>query len=56
MSNKNKGEIMEPDYKSMYFALFNKITDVMRQLEKIQQAAEEIYIQTSDKADDDRRD
>lgn len=32
------------DYQKMYFTLFNKITDVIRELEEVQQVAEEIYI------------
>lgn len=33
-----------PDYKNMYFSLFNKITDVINDLVEIQQMTEEIYI------------
>ncbi len=32
------------DYKKMYYELFNKITDVIENLKKIQQEAEEIYL------------
>ena len=32
------------DYKKMYFYLFNKITDISRQLEEIQLAREAMYI------------
>ncbi len=38
------------DYKKMYYELFNKITDVIENLKKIQQEAEEIYLSaTADK-------
>ncbi len=38
------------DYKKMYYELFNKITDVIETLKKIQQEAEEIYLSaTADK-------
>ncbi len=32
------------DYKEMYLLLFNKITETIECLEKIQQQAEEMYI------------
>ncbi len=32
------------DYKKMYYELFNKITDVIENLKRIQQEAEEIYL------------
>ncbi|WP_313529150.1 hypothetical protein [Anaerotignum sp.] len=32
------------DYKDMYFLLLNKITDVIQDLQEIQQQAEEMYI------------
>ena len=32
------------DYRKMYFTLFNKITDVIGELEEAQQLAEEMYI------------
>ena len=38
------------DYKKMYYELFNKITDVIENLKKIQEEAEEIYLSaTADK-------
>ena len=37
-----------PDYKEMYFELFNKLTDVIEELKAIQQEMEEKYI-ASDK-------
>lgn len=32
------------DYKEMYFLLFNKITDIIENLQEIQQQVEEMYI------------
>ena len=32
------------DYKKLYYELFNKITDIIEELEKIQQDTEERYI------------
>lgn len=31
------------DYKNMYFVLFNKITDTIKELQEVQQQTEEIY-------------
>jgi hypothetical protein len=33
-----------PDYKGMYYILFNKITDTVNQLTQVQQEVEEMYI------------
>ncbi|MGI5985560.1 MAG: hypothetical protein ACOX7O_06865 [Oscillospiraceae bacterium] len=33
-----------PDYKKMYYVLFNKITDVIGELQVAQQRTEEMYI------------
>ncbi len=33
------------DYKEMYFKLFNKISDVIEDLQEIQNQAEEMYIE-----------
>lgn len=33
-----------PNYKEMYYVLFNKITDIIGDLQEIQQQAEEIYL------------
>lgn len=33
-----------PDYKEMYFKLFNKLTDVIDELKDIQLEMEEMYI------------
>ena len=35
------------DYKKMYFELFNKITDTIENLKKIQLEAEEIFISSN---------
>ncbi len=32
------------DYKSMYFELFNKICDIIEELEEVQRKTEEMYI------------
>lgn len=34
------------DYKSMYFLLFNQISDIITQLENIQKQAEEMYVES----------
>ena len=39
------------DYEEMYKALFNKITDVIEELKKVQQQTEEMYINATDKED-----
>ena len=36
------------DYKKMYFELFNKITDVIEDLQEIQQKTEEMYMNSED--------
>ena len=36
------------DYKKMYYELFNKITDVIESLTKIQQETEEIFISSNE--------
>ena len=33
-----------PDYKDMYYRLFNELTDVIEKLKEIQSQAEEMYI------------
>lgn len=40
------------DYKKMYFMLFNKITDTIEELQKIQQLCEEMYMNEEDGKDD----
>lgn len=39
------------DYKEMYFTLFNKISDVIEELKKVQQETEEMYISSSEDED-----
>lgn len=36
------------DYKKMYTTLFNKITDVVTELQKVQRDTEEMYIKGSE--------
>lgn len=38
-----------PDFPTMYTALFNKITDVIADLQEIQQLTEEMYISAAPK-------
>ncbi len=40
------------DYKTMYFELFNKITDVIEELKSVQQKTEEIYMATDYQQDE----
>ena len=40
------------EYKSMYFNLFNQLTDVIEKLKDIQSKAEEMYINVSSDDDD----
>ena len=40
-----------PDYKSMYFKLFNKITDTIESLKEAQQEAEEQYLAAEENAE-----
>ena len=37
-----------PDYKKMYFELFNKITDIIEELKEVQKEAEEMYMNAGD--------
>ena len=39
-----KRRMQMEDYKKLYYELFNKITDIIEELEKIQQDTEERYI------------
>lgn len=43
-----------PDYKEMYFKLFNKMTDVISDLKEFQCKIEEMYV-NSDDADNDEK-
>jgi len=36
------------DYKSMYYKLFNEVTDTIERLQKIQQECEELYIKSEE--------
>lgn len=37
------------DYKAMYYKLFNKVSDVIGDLQEIQQLCEEMYIESEEK-------
>lgn len=37
-----------PDYKSMYYALFNQVTKTIEDLQKIQQMTEEMFINSEE--------
>ena len=37
-------KIIMPDYKKLYFSLFNDVSDVIKELEKIQRDSEERYL------------
>jgi len=36
------------DYKTMYYKLFNKITDAINDLQEIQQLCEQLYIESEE--------
>lgn len=37
-----------PNYKEMYYELFNKITDVIGELQEVQQKVEEMYMNSDE--------
>lgn len=37
-----------PDYKTLYFQLFNQVTDIIEAFQKAQQDAESAYIESED--------
>ena len=39
------------DYEKLYHLLFNKLTDLHDEIEKIQQLAEDLYIESEEKQD-----
>ena len=41
-----------PDYKKLYFSLFNNVSDVIKELQKIQQETEERYLSSCEEDDD----
>ncbi len=49
------GEEDTPDYKAMYFSLFNSVTDAIEILCEAQRKTEEIYITSSEKEDEKRK-
>lgn len=52
MQNNTKEDIVMEDYKSMYYQLFNQLTDVIEQLKEIQAKAEEMYINANSNKDE----
>lgn len=42
-----------PDYEKLYHVLFNKVSDVIEDLQAIQQTTEAIYMATDEKKDED---
>lgn len=38
-----------PDYQKLYTTLFNRVSDIIEELQKAQQEAEEMYISEDDK-------
>lgn len=46
--SENNGVTEMADYQQMYFKLFNKVTDVIEELQQIQREAEELYIKGSE--------
>lgn len=45
-----------PNYKKMYFHLFNRITDIIEELKKIQIEGEDMYLDTYDEFPEDDED
>ncbi len=43
-----KGVFNMPDYKALYYNLFNAVTDTIEALKKAQQDAEELYLEQDD--------
>ena len=43
-----KGEMQMENYQKMYYELFNKVTDIIESLKKIQQESEETFITSND--------
>ena len=37
-----------PDYQKLYTTLFNKITDIIEELQEIQRLTEELYLQSEE--------
>jgi hypothetical protein len=37
-----------PDYQKMYHALFNEVSDIIRQLQQIQLNTEEMYVESKE--------
>ena len=45
-----KGESIMPNYKKMYFKMFNKVTDIIEELKELQIECEDMYIETYDES------
>ena len=41
-----------PDYKKMYLKMFNRVTDVIEDLKKLQCETEEIYLQSCEEEEE----
>ncbi|MBQ9970243.1 MAG: hypothetical protein IJP15_07085 [Oscillospiraceae bacterium] len=37
-----------PDYQKLYTTLFNKITDIIEELQEVQRLTEELYLQSEE--------
>ncbi len=37
-----------PDYKALYYSLFNAVSDTIDALKKVQEEAEELYLESSE--------
>lgn len=42
-----------PDYQKLYLKMFNAVTDVIEKLKKLQQEAEELYIESCETEEED---
>ncbi len=41
-----------PDYKCLYFSLFNRLTDVIEELKEMQIEMEEMYVDAEEQTED----
>lgn len=41
-----------PDYQKLYLKMFNAVTDIIEELKKLQQEAEELYIESCEEEED----
>ncbi len=42
-----------PDYKTMYYKLFNAVSDIIEEFKKAQQDSEELYLDSSEDEEED---